>query len=170
MGLLSYTQIEDGNEATANAFNIRFGDIIDVINGNIDQANIKNESITTAKLAPQSVTSDKLGFTKYTDANGWLIIDLGLVKLATKSRTFKTKAGGIQFVDFDPGMSTNPEGFNSSSPYNMVWSFWGTAGVGQYSFNVEASPRPQPNTAVVATAQGGSTSVVSYTMETWVVF
>ena len=80
MGLINYTQIEDGQDASANGLNERFGKIIDTVNGNIDTENIKNGSITREKIAPASITSDKIDTDRYYDENGWLVNDLGTTK------------------------------------------------------------------------------------------
>lgn len=80
MGLINYTQIEDGQDASANSLNERFGKIIDTVNGNIDTENIKNGSITREKIAPQSITSDKIFVSRYIDENGWAVVDYGTTK------------------------------------------------------------------------------------------
>lgn len=80
MGLLTITNLEDGQDAVANALNERFGKIVDVINGNIESQNLKNNAVTREKIAPQSVTSDKLSINKYIDENGWTVTDYGTTK------------------------------------------------------------------------------------------
>lgn len=86
MGLITIENMEDGIDASANLWNERFGKIADVINGNIETVNIKNSSITREKLAPGSVTSDKISTDRYIDENGWTVNDLGGTK--TYSYTF----------------------------------------------------------------------------------
>lgn len=51
MGLINLTNLEDGQFASANQINQRFGTVVDTINGNIEGVNIKNGSITQQKLA-----------------------------------------------------------------------------------------------------------------------
>lgn len=46
MGLVQYTNLEDGNPASANDINKRFGDVLAQVNGNLDATNIKNGSLT----------------------------------------------------------------------------------------------------------------------------
>lgn len=70
MGLLNLTNLEDGFTASANIFNERFGAIADVLNGNIDTANLAQYAVTREKLAPQSVTTDKLSLDSTVNANG----------------------------------------------------------------------------------------------------
>ena len=41
MGLISYSQLQDGTEAVANDLNNRFGTIYNEFNGNIDAANLE---------------------------------------------------------------------------------------------------------------------------------
>lgn len=94
MGLITYEQIEDGYDASANVFNRRFGKIHDLLNGNIDQANIKNNSITRDKIAAGAVTSDKMEMTVYIDDNGWTVTDFGNVKQYSKTLSF---IGGTVF-------------------------------------------------------------------------
>lgn len=80
MGLISYTQVQNGQEASANSINDRFGKIYGEFNGNIDSANLKNSAVTREKIAPQSVTSDKISTNRYYDENGWLVNDIGTTK------------------------------------------------------------------------------------------
>ena len=80
MGLINYTNLEDGESADSNKFNQRFGDIVNVINGNIDTQNLKNGGVTREKIAPGAVTSDKIATDRYIDANGWTVNDLGGTK------------------------------------------------------------------------------------------
>lgn len=174
--LVNLTPIKNGDAAGPNLWNDRFAQIVAAINGNIDSDNLKDGAVTTSKLAAASITSDKLGFEKYTDENGWLIVDLGLVKLASKERTFKTKntaAGATAFVDFNPGMSTNPVGFNPNAPYSMQWAFSGDGNVGKWSLNLESGwdgNRAQPNSGVVQYQNFGAGEVRNFTMHTWVIF
>lgn len=51
MGLISLTNIENNTPAMANGLNEKFSAIAAVLNGNIEAVNIKNASITAAKLA-----------------------------------------------------------------------------------------------------------------------
>ncbi len=70
MGLIHYEQLEDGFDASANLWNERFGILFKEINGNLDAQNIKNEAITTAKIAPGAVTNDKLSIMSDYDNDG----------------------------------------------------------------------------------------------------
>lgn len=45
MSIIDYTQIDDNTPITANVFNERYGQIVNVINGGIDQTNIKKGSL-----------------------------------------------------------------------------------------------------------------------------
>lgn len=60
MGLISYTQLEDGTAATANSINTRFARVYDLVNGNIDSQNLSNSAVTESKIASESVTASKL--------------------------------------------------------------------------------------------------------------
>jgi hypothetical protein len=60
VGLLTYTQIEDGFSATANLWNSRFAPLYDEINGNLDSSNLANDAVTEAKIAAEAVTASKL--------------------------------------------------------------------------------------------------------------
>ena len=53
MGLIDYTSLEDGTPVTANIFNERFGQIIAVINGGLDQNNFAAGGIPKAALASE---------------------------------------------------------------------------------------------------------------------
>lgn len=85
MGLISYSQLQDGTEAVANDLNNRFGAIYNEFNGNIDAANLKNSAVTREKIADNSITKDKLALRQYIDDNGWTVTDMGGIK--TYSRT-----------------------------------------------------------------------------------
>lgn len=61
MPLLSYDPMEDGQAANANLWNIRLSAIHDLLNGNLDAANLANGAVTTPKLADEAVTSPKIG-------------------------------------------------------------------------------------------------------------
>lgn len=51
MGLINYVQLDDGDAASANAFNERFGQIVNTLNGNLDSANFKAGGIPVSALA-----------------------------------------------------------------------------------------------------------------------
>ena len=78
--LVNIEPIQTGASATPNLWNQRFAAITSVINGNIDSDNLKNNAVTREKIAPQSVTSDKLFVNKYIDDNGWTVVDYGTTK------------------------------------------------------------------------------------------
>lgn len=80
MGLIQYEQIEDGNPASGNSLNERFGKLYGEFNGNINSDNLKNGAVTGPKIAPGAVTSDKIDTDRYYDENGWLVNDLGTTK------------------------------------------------------------------------------------------
>lgn len=52
MGLVTINNLENNTPANANDLNERFSAIARELNGNLDAANYKNGSITSAKLAP----------------------------------------------------------------------------------------------------------------------
>lgn len=173
---VNITPIEQTDVASPSLWNNRYGQITSAINGNLDSDNLADGAVTKNKIAQGAVTSDKLGFKQYTDDNGWLVTDLGLVKLATKKRTFKTAstdAGAVAFVAWNDGMLTNPVGFNPNAPFNMVWSISGDGNVGKWTFNAESgvgdSP-VQPNTTLVQHQNYGGPEVRNFVMHTWVIF
>lgn len=172
MPLLSYDPMEDGDGASANLWNVRLSAIHDLLNGNIDAANLANGAITTPKIADGAVTSAKLGFTQYTDDNGWLITDLGLIKLATKSRTFTIPSvanGGVGFVVVAD--NTAPVGFNPAANYNAMIATNITNG-NAYRWNIvfEQNSKFAPTTTPVYRNESGTTASATGTLETWVVF
>ena len=103
MGLITLTNIEDGQDAVANALNERFGKVVDEINGNIDSQNLKNNAVTREKIAPQSITSDKLFVDRYVDENGWTVSDYGGYKRYSRhgvyTGTLPAHGWGIQRTD-----------------------------------------------------------------------
>lgn len=172
MSLINYEQLEDGFDASANLWNERFGILFNEINGNLDSANLKNGAVTEAKIADGAVTSSKLGFEKYIDDNGWLITDLGLVKLATKTRSFtipSTANGDVGFVQVAD--NTAPVGFDSEAAYNAMIATNITNG-NAYRWNLvfEENTKFAPTTRPVYKNIGGGTFSATGTLETWVVF
>lgn len=53
MGLITYTNLEDGTPVTANIFNERFAQIVAELNGNIAAVNMLDAGITKEKLAAE---------------------------------------------------------------------------------------------------------------------
>lgn len=94
MGLIQYEQIEDGYDASANLWNERFAVLFNEINGNLDSSNIKNSSITREKIAPKSVSADKLDTDLYVDDNGWTVHDMGTHKTYTRQLNVTGPGGG----------------------------------------------------------------------------
>lgn len=80
MPKLGYDPMEDGNTASANLWNVRLSAIHDLLNGNLDAANLANGAVTTPKIADGAVTSSKLDINRYTDDNGWNVTDHGSYK------------------------------------------------------------------------------------------
>jgi len=119
MGLISIDNMEDGVDASANLWNERFGKITDTINGNIETVNLKNNAVTREKIAPGSVTNDKLGleFVYENDGNfikfGNFMIQWGtsLVAHTGTSLTFARPFSGI------PGVVVSEEDPNSQTPW-----------------------------------------------------
>lgn len=87
MPLLSYDPMEDGDGASANLWNVRLSAIHDLLNGNLDAANLANGAVTTPKIADGAVTSSKLDIDISVDDNGWTVKDLGSHKVYTKRFT-----------------------------------------------------------------------------------
>ena len=57
MGLISYTNLVDGNPAGANDINQRFGDILAQVNGNIDASNIRKGTLTRELFAQDAISA-----------------------------------------------------------------------------------------------------------------
>lgn len=60
MTLITYTPITDGAGADDQLFNARFQALHDVINGNLDSANLADNAITTSKITNDAVTTAKI--------------------------------------------------------------------------------------------------------------
>jgi len=60
MGLITYTNLEDGTPVTANVFNERFAQVIKEINGLLDQNNLADNAVTSSKYADGSLTNNKI--------------------------------------------------------------------------------------------------------------
>ncbi len=90
MPLLSYDPMADGDGASANLWNVRLSKIHDLLNGNLDAANLADGAVTTPKIADGAVTSAKIAVNKYIDNNGWSVEDYG----STKNYNY-TKSGTV---------------------------------------------------------------------------
>lgn len=77
MTLVNLPAINNGDDANDTLFNSRLGALANVINGGIDQENLADSGVSTAKLANQSVTPAKMNLSKAVDANGWTVYDYG---------------------------------------------------------------------------------------------
>lgn len=65
MGLISRSDFSTGDIPTASLWNTNFNDAYNVINGNLSDVNLASNAVTTAKIANDSVTQDKLGVMEY---------------------------------------------------------------------------------------------------------
>lgn len=130
MGLINYEQLEDGFDASANLWNERFGILFNEINGNLDSANLKNASITTAKIAPGAVTSDKLDVNVYIDDNGWTVTDYGT------SKEYRLRYAGTTTLNAYSGVTLAeqllPQGITNINQVSMSWSVRNAAWEFQY--------------------------------------
>lgn len=174
--LVNIEPIQPDAPATPNLWNTRFSAITSAINGNIDSDNLKNNAVTTEKIANNAVTSDKLGFNKYVDDNGWLITDLGLVKLATKAKPF-TISGTLSpdeggNAHFAANVNNAPVRFSSSTPYNMSATFYfNTANSSRLNINFIQTPKLTPTTGIyVRNVSNTNTSGITGTVEEWIIF
>lgn len=181
MPLLSYDPMSDGESAAANLWNVRLSAIHDLLNGNLDAANLANGAVTTPKIANGSVTSEKLGFERYEDDNGWNITDLGLVKLATKRKSFTLPATAVNsshFGVFSAGVNNLPVGFNPNASYNIMHNAYMLGvnyAVGSWDLKMKEEDGVGfmlPDTPVVGTRLYGGTSAANEpgVVETWVIF
>jgi hypothetical protein len=64
MGLISYTKIKDGDNATGGLFNSPLETIYNEFNGNVGSVNIQNNAITGAKIADSTITPAKIDTTQ----------------------------------------------------------------------------------------------------------
>lgn len=71
MSLVSISDINTGDAASKDLFNSRFSAIVNVLNGNIDAANITNSSITYSKLslAAKDIPVSKINLDPTTGTN-----------------------------------------------------------------------------------------------------
>ena len=72
MPLLSYNPMADGNSASANLWNVRLSAIHDLLNGNLDAANLANGAVTTPKIADGAVTNSKINLVSQFDNGEFL--------------------------------------------------------------------------------------------------
>lgn len=120
MGLITIDRINDGNPANANDINERFGKVTDVLNGNIESTNLKNYAVTREKIAPASVTSDKLSIQRYIDDNNWTVLDYGSTRSYRYQKTGTVSIGGMAGKEhFDIPL---PVGVASLDDVFLSWS------------------------------------------------
>ena len=124
MGLVSFTPVVNGNNAQASDVNDPLNTIYDEFNGNIDQNNIadnaiitakiNNAAVTTAKIADANVTSTKLAEaflrlrrqdnttnsapTGYLIQSGWGFVTGTSSNTGTKTVTFPTAFSAAPIV------------------------------------------------------------------------
>lgn len=60
MATVSPTQVSDGTTADASDINTPINELAGEINGNLDSDNLSDNAVTTAKLAADSVTGEKI--------------------------------------------------------------------------------------------------------------
>lgn len=130
MPLLSYDPMDDGDVASANLWNVRLSAIHDLLNGNLDAANLANGAVTTPKIADGAVTSAKMSVTVYVDANGWTVKDYGSRKeyyLQYSGSTTLNAYAGTTLTE-----QLLPEGVASINDVNITWSVRNAAWEFQY--------------------------------------
>lgn len=107
MGLVNIPEVSNGNPVDKELFNSRFAPIVAALNGNIDAANIKDASVTYAKMAliDGDIPSSKMSLVVQNAANnvgqiqiGELLVQWGVNSLA---------AGGT-LVTFVRSYAVNP--------------------------------------------------------------
>ena len=134
MGLLSYDPMEDGESASANLWNVRLSAIHDLLNGNIDAANLANGAVTTPKIADGAVTSDKLDIGYGIDDNGWQVFNFGTNKryIYTQSHA----ASGTysdENIPFPVGVTTAQVKEASLTHFIVSDIYGGTGGAGDWA-------------------------------------
>ena len=130
MSLITYSNIEDGTIADANMFNSRYGQIIGVLNGNIDSSNISNGAITNAKIATAAITSDKLDLDYDIDDNGWAYYSLGNFRYYVKTQNANTTSAGrlpVNNYRYEVADEVMPVGVTKDSTFWMSCTY--TAGI-----------------------------------------
>lgn len=125
MGLINYTQLEDGTSATANAFNIRYGQLFDLVNGNLDSANLATSAVEEGNIAPGAVTNSKV-------AAGSITPDkFDSVAFRVKNSAEQTIVSSVPLVididtvDFDYGDNFNTSTNRFVAPFNGIYQLNG---------------------------------------------
>lgn len=130
MPLLSYDPMADGNTASANLWNVRLSKIHDLLNGNLDAANLADGAVTTPKIADGAVTSPKLNLNSGIDDNGWSYYSLGNYKYYVKSQSWNdTPAGQLATGAYRYGIGSMlmPVGVDKNSTFWMGCTY--TSGI-----------------------------------------
>lgn len=127
MGLITIEQIEDGTDASANGLNERFGIIADLLNGNIEAANMKNEAVTREKIAAGAVTSDKLDLERDVDERGWEYFTLGKFRIYVKKQSQSETGGRLEQngYRYDRGAIDPPVGVTRDNSFWMSCTYTG---------------------------------------------
>lgn len=110
MTLVNITDIQTNDDAIPELWNSRFGAIVNVINGHIDQTNLADSGVTTDKIANAAVTAVKMETQQIWQAvvysNSWVDFDaatyfgvqyykdsLGIVHMRGAAKNGTTTAG-----------------------------------------------------------------------------
>lgn len=127
MPLLSYDPMADGNTASANLWNVRLSKIHDLLNGNLDAANLADGAVTTPKIADGAVTNSKLALVSQFDNSG-SYIKFGNFCIQYGTTLVSNSGTNIVFaVPFTstPGVVCTETDPNSQSPWVTVRSTTG---------------------------------------------
>lgn len=135
--LVNIAPIEPGDAASPNLWNSRYAAITEVLNGNIDSDNIRNNGITREKIAAGAVSSDKLTIDKYIDDNGWTVTDYGTTKSYRYEKRGNITINGMS--GFEMFRIKLPVGVNSIDDVYVDWSAI------QHSQEVVYTIWPDPN-------------------------
>jgi len=161
MTLLNITDVQDDTAADANDLNIRFTQVSQVVNGNIDAQNLLDSAVTSGKLASSSVTSTKLAPGVTQDANGWTVFDMGTFKMYKKKVT--TTLSGFNGPAFVTALSSPlPVGIAN---YNAMLGFDATFtynSSGSIRFTEESFGTDTSINVVGTTTSSTSSSVTAY--------
>ena len=129
MGLINYSNIEDGTTIDAADVNTPLTTIYNDYNGNIDSNNLADNAVTTAKIGDGAVTNAKLSTTAGELGGAWVSftpnVYFGTIGNGTVTGKYSKSGKNVKgFIEFTLGSTSviNATGFGFQHPVLSAYS------------------------------------------------